>query len=609
MTASPLVVEHSDDGATWTISEAAYPVGEVVEALPPGIGTATIEQPLPTTSHRSYQGDGTAIATTDALEVGAWVRVSLLLGYDATATEILRPVWTGRITERARSIDARTVRYTCQETSAAADRWRASYALTKTSGGTYTLDAWPVFNGDPAGDRSAATTTIAGSAVYIHEPGSGHDWTAQDIIELYLALITEETQALEATALPWVLVSGGAAATAALGRAVEWDLRGMTLWQILGELLGGQVVWWIYVDHAASEIQIRVGDVGLRSLDASTQAWHVTDYDDGAATRAEALAVRSDERPVYTLTLTAPGRTGGELEGDWSAADQTARDTDPADDTYALVYRRYRLASAWDGTSHGALTGLRSPDGDNADDRSHGGLPDPALLEFAPGAAVLYGGVPSLERPGVWLGSDDITERCSVRVGSDGSGPWVEIDYRPEDGSDGGEAIRLAWAASQKLTLTIGIYEPTRRRSQWAATTHDTVPPRRLEVSIPAAEWVVDASATLRSTWTGSGVILARGDLDALRDRLVAERLGPDAPAETIEIVREGPLLEVEAILLQETVADRPCPGDPMKFTNTIHGDIGHARLLERALICGDPRQGVRYRCGRLSLAQEAIPR
>lgn len=56
------------------------------------------------------------------------------------------------------------------------------------NGNLVALEAMPVFNDLPGGDRSAAQHTVNGVSVYVHERGTpGTTWRARDVVELLLA--------------------------------------------------------------------------------------------------------------------------------------------------------------------------------------------------------------------------------------------------------------------------------------------------------------------------------------------------------------------------------------------------------------------------------------
>lgn len=601
----PTLVEISTDGGgTWTARPTLIVASDLVEALPPQIGSATLIEHQPD-SAASYLPDGTAIAELDEIAVGTWVRVSSITGYDATAAAQTAVRWTGVVVDSRPNDDATERMHLCMELSQVLDQWRAPEGLTidndPDEAGLYSLDDWPVFNAGGLGNRSPGTMAIGAITAYVHQIGTGNSWTAQQIAATLLAQLNAEAAAAAATALPWTLTVTGDAATAAAARVRTWDLRGLSLWQILGALFTGHCPWRIVPGAAA--IEIRLGGTASHAIDGSDQAVVVRDYNPGLGGRMDRVEVRSAERPLCTISLYANGANTGTLRHDWSEAEQTGRIADPDNPAYAHVYVRYRLMEGFDGSSDDGTvsgSGIRSP-ADDLDTRAYdASICDRRLLEFAGGAAVIGpDSAPSMQPPGVWLGANDISDRCTIHTGNDGLGPWLEIVYLPADGGDGAAWIAAAWDNGDPLVITIALREPTHRYATYRATSRPGPLIRSALVTVGGREWHVAGTARLREQWgSTTGSILKEDDLVAIMARLVADRFGPSAPAAAVTVDLEGTI----------DTDEEPAPGDLVTITGTAHGSIGPSRVLARTIIVDDPRQALSLRCGRGDLSTEATP-
>lgn len=486
----------------------------------------------------------------------------------------------------------------------------------KVSSGSTAVDPGflPPFNFLAGGDRSGATITVNGSAVYVHDlitTTSGNPWTAAQVLAHILAIASRPTPYSSSSALTgfaWAVDDPDNCLAYIVPRL---NLHGLTLYQGINALVSPHrgLIWWLSVSGTTATINVRSTmataiTVPSYTLPASTQTTTL-DQAEGPFISDVRLVENQESmydiveirgaRPWVAVTVLYDGTGTSSLQKGWSSSLETGWGGNPNFSAYENVWRRFQILDTWNGQQYNnSIVGIRdtltrATDATNGSDgytgaRTFAGAAaaaaiPPYCLQIEPDLPVSVGF--STLRVGP-------RQRTVIVVGSasawwDMSTQWsVTVQQNPLsiviDDRDNGRAIQAFLAAGQKLLVTIGVRETQPLRISWQRD--PTLIPR----SLPRIKVIEDPDLeqwiALKGCVTGTSVdgttlttlsddVSARDDIVPLRARMALARAWLTVPDYHLSWRNQG-TLDISATKRAGTLVTSVDRGDRTVSPNVV---------------------------------------
>lgn len=390
-------------------------------------------------------------------------------------------------------------------------------ALSPISGATVRVGHCPPFNANPTGDRSGSTYALTNGTAHVHvlSTTTSFTWTAAQILDHILA---EHT-----SGWTWAVSDPDGCLDY---EPEELHVRGLTVFQVVNILASQDraCTWFVTVSGATATINVistsaesvTFGDVTIpastytATLDLRGDPYiggcSITEDWDSVYDIIEAVGAR----PWRAITLLLDsnydvlvGQGGG-----WTSDRETAWNTEPTDSGTDNVWRRFTLATDWNGQQYNQTgEGIRNWLGQGADGGFDGTRTYDPNQDIGPAWALEFtrmlpcpfgfgtGNRGERQPPVIVVGTAgdwrDMSQSWQVQLDSDGKGsaPFVRID----DGRNG-QDIQAAIQASEKILITIGVREIDPLIVSWQREPgqRPNAQPREKTIPMPdCEEWTV----------------------------------------------------------------------------------------------------------------------
>ncbi len=403
------------------------------------------------------------------------------------------------------------------------------YAVDPSDSSYVRIGFCPPFNANGAGDRSAATRTLPGGTVYVHDlsiaiDATHYQWTAAQILAHLLAVHMRATfDGYAPTGWLWSFSDPDGCLNYVPD---ELNLHGLTVFQAVNTLASQDrgCTWYVTVSGATatinvvstSAVSVTFGDVTIpdssftATLDLRGDPYlggcQIVENWDSVYDVIEVHGAR----PWRALTVLIDSGfdvvTG--VGGGWTAGQETSWDSSVDASGTDHVWRRFTLVAAWNGQQYNLSTnGLRNVLFTGADGGYTGGREYDSGVDFPPAwmldltrmlpcpTGFGTGTAGDRQAPVVVSGNagdwTDQSQAWQVMLSSDGRGspPTIRLD----DGRNG-QDIQAAIEGGDKILVTVGFREVDPLVLSWhrAPGQRPNATPRRKVQQIPSAEeWTV----------------------------------------------------------------------------------------------------------------------
>lgn len=501
------------------------------------------------------------------------------------------------------------------------------YTLSVISGLPVRLGFCPPFNANSQGDRSGSTYDLPGGTVYLpllSAPAS-FSWTARQILDHLLAVHMRDPIDGGDAPTGWAWTVSDPDGCLAY-EPEETDVNGLTVFQAIN-LLASQdrgCTWYVTVSGDTATIniistsaeEVTFGDVTVpASTYTATLDLRGDPYLGGCTITEDWDSVYDDievhgARPWRALTLLLDSSHDVLLgvhasAGGWTALLETLWDTDPDHSGTENVYRRFALATGWNGQQYndsgeglrnalltnaaGGLTGAREYDPAQ-------GIAPAWMLEFTrllPCSAHFGAGASGdRQMPVVVVGSagdwTDKSQDWQLQLSSDGKGspPYVRID----DGRQG-QDIQTHLDAGEQILITVGIREIDPLQVSWhrPASERPNATRRRKVQRLPQCEeWTVCPGTVRGVTTDGTDLdttsveIVARDDKPKMEAALALLVAGLSQPSVSVTWSYHG-TLDISSTWRPGRLLTTVTRGDKTQTVNSVITRRSWQHVVERA--------------------------
>jgi hypothetical protein len=473
--------------------------------------------------------------------------------------------------------------------------------LSAVSGTAVRLGNCPPFNANPSGDRSGSTYSLTNGTAYVHvlSTTTSFTWTAAQILTHLLA---EHT-----SGWTWAVSDPDGCLDY---EPDELSVRGLTLFQVVNILASQDraCTWYVTVSGSTSTINIvstsaeavTFGDVTIppstytTALDLRGNPYvggcSIAEDWDSVYDIIEAVGARPWRAVTLLLDSSYDVLVGA--GGGWTSERETAWNTEPTDSGTDNVWRRFTLATDWNGQQYNQSgQGIRNRLGVNADGgydgtRTYDTGADigPAwTLEFTRMLPCPFGFGTGMrgerQPPVIVVGTEgdwrDMSQLWRVQLDSDGKGsaPYVHLD----DGRNG-QDIQAAIQAGEKILITVGIREIDPLIVSWHRPAGERPNAQAREKTIPmpnCEEWTVCPGTVRGVTTDGTDLdttsieLEVASDLPKMEAALALTVAGLSVPSVSVNWDYRG-ILDISSAYRPGRLLTTVTRGDRVQTVNSV---------------------------------------